>query len=59
MGGSCGRSVVVFEGDALVAQSGAPFIKHNVTGFKEFLCGSVDEAERTALLSKTEEGAGH
>ena len=59
MGRSCGRSVVGFKDDALMARSGAPFVKYDIMGFKEFLCGSVDEAECTALLSETKKGAGH
>jgi len=52
-------SVIGFKNDALMVQSGAPFIEYDVTGFKKFLCWSVDKAERTALLGKTKEGAGH
>jgi hypothetical protein len=39
--------------------SGTPFIEYDIVGLKEFSGGSVDELECTALLGKTEEGAGH
>lgn len=52
-------SVIGFKNDALMVQSGAPFIEHNVAELNEFISGSVNEVECTAFLCKTEKGAGH
>jgi hypothetical protein len=43
----------------LVVWSGAPFVEYDITGFKEFLCWSVDKVEHTVLLGEAKEGAGH
>ena len=51
-------SVVGFENDVLMAQSGAPFVEYDVMGFKEFASGVMHEAKSAAVLRKTEEGAG-
>jgi hypothetical protein len=42
-----------------MARSGAPFVKYDVAGFYELLCGSVHKTERTALLGEPEEDVGH
>ena len=58
MDGSGGRSVVSggsvvgFEDDALMALSGAPFVKYDVTGLKEFVRRAVYEAEGTTVSCK-------
>jgi len=51
-------SVVGFKNDALMAQSGAPFVEYDITGFKEFASGAMHEAKSAVVLRKAEKGAG-
>ena len=41
-----------------MAWSGAPFIKYDITGLKEFASGARHKAEGTAMWGEAEEGAG-
>jgi len=49
-------SVVRFKDDVLMACSGAPFVKYNITELKKPASGAMHQAEGAVVLHKAKEG---
>jgi len=51
-------SVIRFEDDVLMVQSGAPFVKYDVMRLKEFASRVMHEVKSAAVLCKAKKGVG-